>query len=430
MIVKQHDERENPLRMKQLLHPTWLRFMFVSVACLLILVLFFDTASTAKIMPQLDSGPSHQAYSSLPQSFPHRFFQTHSTWYEKIPANQPLVSRDSCTSIDFINDVIFNREILTISYKEWSVPVFYAEESTPNQDVVPYTTSSQVAIEAIESNGWNKNVPNPPEARPASAADGHLVILSHDREVAWDFFQAKKDGSGFLSAQTIKRWDLNGDGIDQPYTYAGSRVAPVPLLHGLITYDEIVHQGTINHALAFAYNQAKRDSPGVYPCVTSNNSFCDRECCLWLGFRLQLNPELDLDTLDLNWASKIIAKAMQEYGMIFVENNGVGYNAVYAENLEAKAESWDGIFDGSIMNIPLDQFRIVEPVFPPENPLPEDINLDWQVDILDVQLCVNVSLGFELDPAVRKRADINNNAVVDNEDIQLVIHKLIQSNHH
>jgi hypothetical protein len=413
--------------MKKFHHSAWLRSMFISAACILIALLFFYPASTAKSAPLLDPEPFHLTDPSRSQFFTPQFFQTHSTWYEKIPANQPLLSRDPCTSMDFINDVIFNSELLTISYKEWSVPVFYAEESTPIQDVIPYSTSSQVAIEAIESNGWNKNVPNPSEAHPASAADGHLVIISHDRQVAWDFFQAKKDGSGSLSAQTIKRWDLNGDGIDQPYTYAGSRVAPVPLLHGLITYDEIVHQGTINHALAFAYNQAKRDSPGVYPCVTSNNSFCDRECCLWLGFRLQLNPKLDLDTLDLNWSSRIIAKAMQEYGMIFVENNGVGYNAVYAENLEAKAESWDGIFDGSIMNIPLDQFRIVESVFPSDNPIVEDINLDSQVNILDIQLCVNVSLGKEQDPEVRKRADINNDSVVDNEDIQLLIHKLIQS---
>jgi hypothetical protein len=356
-----------------------------------------------------------------------RFFKQHSTWYEIIPENHPLLGRESCISEDFIEDVISNSDILTISYQEWSVPIFYADENTPIQTVVPYSISSQLARDAIESNGWNKNVPNPTEAQPASASDGHLVIISHDQHYAWDFFQAKKDGNGSLSTYTIKRWDLHGDGIDQPYTWAGSRVAPVPLLHGLITYDEIVNKGYINHALAFAYSQAKRDSPGVYPCETSNNGFCDRECCLWLGFRLQLNPELDLDSLNLNWSSKIIARAMQEHGMIFVENNGVGYNSIYAENLNEKDETWSGIFDGSITNIPLDQFRIVEPVFPLDQPIQEDINQDLHVDILDVQLCVNVISGIETDPEVTVRADVNGDGLVDTVDAQQVIETIFGS---
>jgi len=397
--------------------------LIVGISCL---IAAFLLIKPAKALLQPIVAQSDQLNLSSSQSVPAHFFRKYSTWYEKVPENHPLLERGTCTSDDFINDVIHNSEVLTFSNDEWSVPVFYADEYTPVQEVVPYSTSSQAAREAIESNAWNKNVPNPPEAQPASEADGHLVIISHDRRYAWDFFHATKDANGLLSASTIKRWDLNGDGIDQPYTYAGSRVAPVPLLHGLMTYDEIVNQGKIEHALAFAYNQAKLGTPGVYPCVTSNSGLCERECCLWLGFRLQLNPELDLDTLDLNWASRIVAKAMQEYGMIFVENNGVGYNGVYAEDLESKNVSWDGIFEGTILNIPLDQFRVVEPVYPAIKPLPEDINQDLSVDILDAQLCVNGLLGKEVDPEVIGRADVNGDGKIDSNDLQLVIKKILE----
>ena len=53
--------------------------------------------------------------------------------------------------------------------------------------------------------------------------------------------------------------------------------------------------------------------------------------------------------------------------MIFVENNGKGYNSVYAECLDAKNESWSGIFNSTISNIPLDQLRVVKPVYPDNN---------------------------------------------------------------
>jgi hypothetical protein len=353
------------------------------------------------------------------QSFPDHLFQKHSTWYEKIPDPPEILSRGTCTSENYIQDVLSNSGILTISYRDWSVPIWVADEDTPEQWVdVPYPEGNQP-----EEWYW---VPIPSQAQSASAGDSHMVIVSHDWSYAWDFWHAEKHSDGHWSSGTFRCWDLSGDGINSPYDMNGSaRVAPVPLLHGLITYDEVVNKGYINHALAFSYSQAQRNSPGVYPCETPNNGYCDRECCLWLGFRLQLDPDLDLDTLNLNWASKIIARAMQEYGMIFVENNGVGYNSVYAESLDAKEESWSGIFDGTIVNIPIDRFRIVEPVYPTEVTTPEDINQDGNVDAYDLQLCVNVYTGHETDPGLVARADVDENGIVNQADIQQVVNAIL-----
>ena len=359
-----------------------------------------------------------RAFSPAPAALPtpDRFFRQNSTWYEKIPNNPQPLERQGCNSEDFIADVLSNSRILTISYREWSVPIWYGREDTPLQWV------ELSRPKGPEEWRW---VPIPPEAQPAAEDDAHMVIISHDLHYAWDFWQAQRHNDGHWSASAFRRWDLTGDGINSPYDGMGSsRVAPVPLLHGLITYDEIVNQGYIDHALAFAYSQAKRDSPGVYPCETSNNGYCDRACCLWLGFRLQLNPDLDLDSLNLNWASKIIARALQEYGMIFVENNGVGYNSIYAENLGAKEESWSGILDGSIVNIPLDQFRIVEPIYPSDIYNAEDVNQDGSVDILDVQLCVNVILKIQQDLAIVQRADVNRDGVINNSDLILILDAL------
>jgi subtilisin family serine protease len=50
-----------------------------------------------------------------------------------------------------------------------------------------------------------------------------------------------------------------------------------------------------------------------------------------------------------------------------------------------------------------------------------DINLDGRVDILDVQLCVNVFLGAESEPAVVDRADTNGDGRLDILDVQGVV---------
>lgn len=287
------------------------------------------------------------------------FFQNHSTWYEKIPENPELV----VNSANYVDDIIINSSILTISCREWSVPVWYSDGNTNYLKVITRGDSRPAA------NDWDI-IPIPPEARPAAAGDGHMVIISHDRRYEWDFYQATRNGEKDWIATHIRRWDLMTDGINSPYDGQGScRVAPVPLSHGLINYKEI-QEGYIDHALAFAYWGQRLASNGkndIYPCEKSNGGINSREWALHLGFRLQLNPNLDIESLGLNRAAKIIAKALQEYGMIYVENNGKGYNSVYAECLDAKNESWNAIFDASISKIPIEQFRVVIPIYPDNN---------------------------------------------------------------
>ena len=52
-----------------------------------------------------------------------------------------------------------------------------------------------------------------------------------------------------------------------------------------------------------------------------------------------------------------------------------------------------------------------------------DLNDDMVADVLDVQLCVNVFLGSQLDPTIAGRADTRcvNNGVVSGADINRVV---------
>lgn len=294
-----------------------------------------------------------------PQADPKPFFRKPSTWREKIPAN-PKLHPDSR---QYVKRVVQETPVLTVSSNVWSVPVWISKADTPK--VTVQVTDKRTAGETILKNEWNRNVPIPRGARAASKADGHCVIVSHDRRWAWDMYQGRPDLNP-PRARRIKRWDLHSNGIDQPYSGGGCRVAPVPLLQGLIMHEEI-KAGRITHALAFAYGgSAKRGSRGVYPCVSSNSGNGEDRWSLWLGFRFQLDPAIDVTKLGLKPVGVVIARALQEYGMIFVENNGPGNNSVYAEDLEHDPNrSWK---IGSLAGIPLNRLRLVEPII---HPVPE-----------------------------------------------------------
>jgi enterochelin esterase-like enzyme len=191
--------------------------------------------------------------------------------------------------------------------------------------------------------------------------DGHMVVISHDRRYAWDFSVLHMHVNP-LRALHVRKWDLTGDGINQdPTLYGSCRVAPVPLLHGLVTYEE-VKAGRIKHALAFGTTHQEGEE--VYPCIMPPTMRGTGK----YGYRLQLDPSIDLDALSLPKGAKIIARALQEYGMIYIENTGGGSNGLALEDLTLKKEKWEdldigpGWFPGSIS---MSQFRVVKPLVPP-----------------------------------------------------------------
>jgi hypothetical protein len=70
---------------------------------------------------------------------------------------------------------------------------------------------------------------------------------------------------------------------------------------------------------------------------------------------------------------------------------------------------------------------IIGPVIKdPTTPSPGDLNGDGNINILDVQLCVNVLDEIERDPQIAQRADVNLDGAVDEGDIQLIIDKLLE----
>ncbi|MBI4687472.1 MAG: discoidin domain-containing protein [Nitrospirae bacterium] len=324
-----------------------------------------------------------------------RFFQQNNSWYEKIPVNAQTKS-DSAQALQALRRAPYI-SILNDAQQwpgEYNVPVFYARPDTP-------ITTVQTGSPAPAILGWNK-VPIPPEAVPAGNEDmlngqyrdGHMVIVSADKKYAWDFFAALKERNGAISAYQIRKWDLRGDGVDQPYwcqnfngtqTCLYCRVSAVPLLHGLVTYDEVVNaintDGRINHAIGFGMGQIGADSSYPVEIKYANTEKCkdnpDRLCGGysggWYGYRYQLDPNFNCDTFSPLKGNQIICKALQEYGMIYVENTGAGVS-LYLEDLDNQPnKKWNGLVSNFVGGIPTDRFiRAVEPVYPANyQPLPE-----------------------------------------------------------
>jgi len=299
------------------------------------------------------------------------FFKLQSTWTVPIPAGHPLMG-NSAEYVHYLNSVSPG---LDVSFRGWSVPVWYADSATPRFNFQVVSPSAGVQ-QAIAANGWNLNVPVPDNALPAGWAefqageyrDLHMVVIEGNNE--WDFFGLYTPLGPNKVTDRVKRYDLAGNGIDQPYTGASCRVSPVPLTQGLVTKAEM-DAGVIPHAIAFATENIKQDSPGVYPCVTSNNGQSLDQWAPWLGFRFRLNPSVQISTLNLTPVGLIYAKALQDYGMILVDKSGAGPHALYAEDRDNQFPAWGIGFN--LSGIPLNLFDLVEPVYAATAPIPDPV---------------------------------------------------------
>jgi hypothetical protein len=78
------------------------------------------------------------------------------------------------------------------------------------------------------------------------------------------------------------------------------------------------------------------------------------------GARVQLNPDLNLETLGLAPSAKIVAKALQTYGAYIVDN--ASDLTLYFQNLGSSPNKWDPYLAGlaDLKKIPLSQLRVLK----------------------------------------------------------------------
>lgn len=158
------------------------------------------------------------------------------------------------------------------------------------------------------------------------------------------------DGSGVWRTS-----DFNVKNGESIHFHGPGRAAGVPIVAGLAMRWELL-AGEVRHKIAMAtWHNAFQQF--VAP-ATWTDGFEDGG--LPEGAVMQLDPALDLSAYGLSPAATALARAMQVYGMVNVDN--ARGNVVYTEGLYGHpGQTWDGIFEpDELKRIPLDKYRVVE----------------------------------------------------------------------
>jgi hypothetical protein len=207
-----------------------------------------------------------------------------------------------------------------------------------------------------------------------NTADGHISIIDPFKMLAWEMSGYTGIVDGVIDCNTFNIWDLTGKGVGDGNEGArwrarGGRGSGFPIIAGLIRPEEL-EEGEIRHALVFTFPK-NRSGSYLPPAARTDGGLSGSQYPME-GMLFQLDPALtdsDFDRWGLSREGKIVARALQRYGMYDGDNGGamaVQLQLLHPSGTEHRA-IWESRFPGfydNVRKIPTDRFRVVNTVEP------------------------------------------------------------------
>ena len=260
----------------------------------MLLVAFVAAAGVAAVVLELRSSDDRGG----------RLYGADSPLNTKIPADAQIDPRSPAMVEQLVAEA--NENGWPVAVKMWTNAIYHAPPSTPRRSV---------SVEGL--GGRRVRVPIPSHAQVPPDADGGLVVIDESEGCEYDFGRAHKHADGTWAAAIFNALALDGRGI-YPYGQAPS-ASGFANAAGTILEDEL-RDGRIEHALAFTMQHTKAGGP--VPPATASDGWSTVRGAIPEGARVQLDPDLDLDAHALEPWQKVVARALQEYGMYLVDTGG------------------------------------------------------------------------------------------------------------
>ncbi|MDR3734777.1 MAG: hypothetical protein P4L10_04475 [Acidobacteriaceae bacterium] len=169
--------------------------------------------------------------------------------------------------------------------------------------------------------------------------DCHLIVVDRSRSKLFEAYQATYDNNN-LTANFIAAWDLNRvyppSGRGEQCTSADAAGFPIAPL--LFSADELA-SGSINHAIRFTLpNPRMRAGVYVHPATHAGAPRGPLNAPP-MGAHFRLKADFNLS--NLSPAARVVARAMQKYGMYLSDGGNIALTAQSDADTQAKYADLD-----------------------------------------------------------------------------------------
>ena len=195
-------------------------------------------------------------------------------------------------------------------------PDFGTRYGIPFDRVSRRTPRSKVTFDYADESD-RVRYPIPAGVHIEGGSDRHALLLDRGACRLYELFALERRGSGW-HAGSGATWNLRSKKL-RPKGWTSADAAGLPIYPLLARYGE-VKRGRIKHALRVTVSETRRGY--VYP-ARHAASDSDDPALPRMGERLRLKASFDISGLPRQ--ARIVARAMQQYGLIVADNGSDWY---------------------------------------------------------------------------------------------------------
>jgi hypothetical protein len=153
----------------------------------------------------------------------------------------------------------------------------------------------------------------PIQGGPNSTGDRHVIVVEQGSCTAYELFKAYPNADGSWRADAGAVWPLTSNAL-RPNGWTSADAAGLPLLPGLVSYDEVA-SGVIRHAIRFTAETINRSY--IWPARHSDGQSTDANAPP-MGLRLRLKANVNIS----GYAApvQVVLQALKDYGMILADS--------------------------------------------------------------------------------------------------------------
>ena len=192
---------------------------------------------------------------------------------------------------------------------------------------IPYTVVSQTQAKVgITFDYADESDPGPYPIPPDALIEGgsdsqgdrHVLVLEKNNCLLYELFDAHHQPDNSWHAGSGAFFDLKSNNL-RPDTWTSADAAGLPILSGLVTYDEVM-SGEITHAIRFTAPQTQKAH--VWSARHDASSLTN-PVYPPMGQRFRLKAEFDVSGFPLD--IQTILTAFKKYGIILADNGSAWY---------------------------------------------------------------------------------------------------------
>ena len=190
--------------------------------------------------------------------------------------------------------------------------------------------------------------PNAPiEGGAGATGDRHVLVVDSSTCKLYELYAAQYAGPGWHAGSGAV-FDL-GSNVLRPDYWTSADAAGLPILPGLVRYDEAAQNGEIDHALRFTVRRTQRAF--IHPATHYASSSTD-PALPPMGLRVRLKASFDISPF--TGASRAVVAPLKRYGMLVADN---GSDWFISGATDAR---WDDTDLDQLKRVPASAFEVVQ----------------------------------------------------------------------